>query len=307
MSAGASIDGKTRVYGILGHPVTGSLSPAMQNAAFQALGINAVYLAFPVLPDDLPGAAAGLAAANVAGFNLTVPHKLAILPLLREITPEAKAIGAVNTVRCGEGGMAGANTDGEGFLLSLQHDLAWKPRHKQVLLLGAGGAARGIAISLLGAGLARLHIANRTVERAQALAADCRALYPAAQVTASGLEGLGDSAPHLLINSTTMGMRDTAMRDTAMGNTGMGSTDTGETAGSPLELAPLGVREAVIDIVYYPTQTPLLAQARALGLAHTNGIGMLLHQGALAFHYWTGQDAPLEVMRAALESGLAAR
>lgn len=292
MSAGASIDGKTRVYGILGHPVTGSLSPAMQNAAFQALGINAVYLAFPVLPDDLPGAAAGLAAANVAGFNLTVPHKLAILPLLREITPEAKAIGAVNTVRCGEGGMAGANTDGEGFLLSLQHDLAWKPQHKQVLLLGAGGAARGIAISLLGAGLATLHIANRTVERAQALAADCRALYPAAQVTASGLEGLGDSAPHLLINSTSAGMGDTGM---------------GEAGGPPLELAPLGVREAVIDIVYYPTQTPLLAQARALGLAHTNGIGMLLHQGALAFRFWTGQDAPLEVMRAALEAGLAAR
>ena len=287
MSAGISIDGNTRVYGILGHPVSASLSPAMQNAAFQALGINAVYLAFPVLPDDLPGAAAGLAAANIAGFNLTVPHKQAILPLLREITTEAKAIGAVNTVRCDENGMAGTNTDGEGFLLSLQTDLAWTPQHKQVLLLGAGGAARGIAIGLLGAGLAALHIANRAVDRAEALAADCRALYPAAGVTASGLEGLEDSAPHLLVNATSVGM--------------------GEAGGSPLELAPLGVREAVIDIVYYPAETPLLAQARARGLAHTNGLGMLLHQGALAFRFWTGQQPPLEVMRAALEAGMTGR
>ena len=293
----AAIDGKTRLFGILGHPVAASLSPAMHNAAFQELGINAAYVAFPVLPDDLARAARGLVAAGVAGFNLTVPHKLAILPLLNDITPEAESIGAVNTVRCEDGRMAGANTDGEGFLLSLQHDLGWCPQHKEVLLLGAGGAARGIAISLLGAGAAALHIANRTPERAEALAADCRALYPTDRVTASGLDGLGKSTPDLLVNATTIGM----------GGTGMGDTGMGDAGGSPVDLEWVGVREAVADIVYYPAQTPLLAQAKALGLAHTNGIGMLLYQGALAFRLFTGREAPIEVMRKALEAGMARR
>lgn len=292
MSAEIAIDGKTRLYGILGHPITGSLSPAMHNAAFRALGLNAAYVPFPVLPDDLPAAARGLAAAGVAGFNLTVPHKLAILPLLKEITPEARAIGAVNTVRCGDAGsggghMAGTNTDGEGFLLSLQHDLSWTPQGKRVLLLGAGGAARGIAISLLGAGAAALHIANRTPGRAEALAADCRAHAPACEVTASGLEAAVGAAPHLLVNATTVGM--------------------GAGGGSPVELRAVGVRDAVIDIVYHPPQTPLLAQAEAQGLKHANGIGMLLYQGALAFRFWTDRDAPIAVMRAALEEGLAGR
>ena len=298
MSAEIAIDGKTRLYGILGHPVTGSLSPAMQNAAFRALGLNAAYVPFPVLPDDLPAAVRGLSAAGVAGFNLTVPHKLAILPLLKEITPEARAIGAVNTVRCGDAGsgasghMAGTNTDGEGFLLSLHHDLDWTPQGKRVLLLGAGGAARGIAISLLGAGAAALHIANRTPEPAEALAADCRAHAPACEVTASGLEAAAGAAPHLLVNATTVGMGGGAM---------------GSGGGSPVELQAVGVRETVIDIVYHPPRTPLLAQAEAQGLKSTNGIGMLLYQGALAFRFWTGREAPIAVMRAALEEALAGR
>ncbi|MCZ6645041.1 MAG: shikimate dehydrogenase [SAR324 cluster bacterium] len=286
MSAAVSVDGKTRLYGILGHPVTSSLSPAMQNAAFAALGLNAVYVPFPVQPRQLPKVARGLAAAGVAGFNLTVPHKLAILPLLDEITPEARAIGAVNTVRCENGRMSGTNTDGEGFLLSLAHDLAWQPEGKRALLLGAGGAARGIAISLLEKGLAALHIANRTPEKAEALAADCRDLYPGAELRASGLEEAPDSAPHLLVNATTVGMGDGA---------------------SPVELARVGVREALLDIVYTPPETPLLAQAAALDLPHANGMGMLLHQGWLAFRFWTEREAPLEVMRAALQEALARR
>ena len=286
MSAGIAVDGKTRLYGILGHPVSSSLSPAMQNAAFRALGINAVYLPFPVLPEALPGAVRGLAAAGVGGFNLTVPHKLAILPLLDEITPEARAIGAVNTVRCEDGRMAGTNTDGEGFLRSLAHDLDWQPEAKRVLLLGAGGAARGIAFSLLGRGVAALHIANRTPANAEALAADCRALFPKLDVTASGLEQTKDAAPDLLVNATTVGMGDGA---------------------APVSLEGVGVREAVLDIVYAPPETPLLAQARVLGLKAANGIGMLLHQGWLAFNFWTGSEAPLDVMRAALEEALKGR
>ena len=288
------IDGATRIYGILGHPVRSSLSPAMHNAAFRALGINAAYVPFPVSPEHFPEVVRALLLAGVSGFNLTVPHKIAILPLLADITPEARAIGAVNTVRCENGSMAATNTDAEGFRLSLERDLAWQPAGKRVLLLGAGGAARAIAFSLLQAGLGELGIANRTPARAEALAADCRlaqagAKVPAQPGTKVGALELGATAgwaPDLLVNATSVGMGD---------------------GKKPVELAGLKVREAVLDIVYTPAETPLLAEAARLGIARTNGLGMLLYQGALAFRFWTGQEAPLEVMRAALEGGLEAR
>ena len=286
MSAAGGVDGKTRLYGILGHPVSSSLSPAMHNAAFAALGINAAYVPFPVAPEHFTRAVQGLAAAGVGGFNLTVPHKLAILPLLDEITPEAEAIGAVNTVRCEAGRLCGTNTDGQGLLLSLSRDLAWEPGGKSVLLLGAGGAARGIAMSLLDKGCRSLTIANRTRARAEELARDCRALIQGAELRAVGLTEAEGTAPDLLVNSTTVGMGDGA---------------------APVELERVEVREAVIDIVYSPAETPLLAQAKALGLPAANGIGMLLYQGWLAFNYWTGREAPIDVMRVALEEGLAAR
>ncbi len=276
------LNGASAVYGLLGHPVAHSLSPAMHNAAFRALGINAVYVPFPV---------AGLCSVEVRGFNLTVPHKTAIVPLLAELTPEASAIGAVNTVRNDPshpgGRLAGTNTDGIGFLRSLEQDLGFDPREREVLLLGAGGAARAIAFALLEAGAARLVIANRTVERAQALAADCAKAHPGAAVEGRGMDGLSGLAPHLLVNSTTVGMGD---------------------GRSPVaELAPLGVREAVAEIVYHPLETPLMRQAQAAGLATTNGIGMLLHQGAAAFTFWTGREAPVDVMRAALLKAMGTR
>ena len=280
------IDGATRIYGILGHPVRSSLSPAMHNAAFRALGINAAYVPFPVSAEHFPEVVRALLLAGVSGFNLTVPHKIAILPLLADITPEARAIGAVNTVRCENGSMAATNTDAEGFRLSLENDLAWQPAGKRVLLLGAGGAARAIAFSLLPAGLGELGVANRTPARAEALASDCRAAQPGTKVGALELAATAGWAPELLVNATSVGMGD---------------------GKSPVELAGLKVREAVLDIVYTPVETPLLAEAARLGLARANGLGMLLYQGWLAFRFWTGQEAPLEVMRAALEGGLKAR
>lgn len=279
MSAPPTLDGATAVYGILGHPVRQSLSPAMHNAAFVSLSINAAYLPFPTPPENLEAAVSGLSAADVKGFNLTLPHKTAILPMCAEILPSARAIGAVNTVRNDGGRLSGTNTDGEGFLRSLDEDLSFQPAGREALLLGAGGAARAIAFALLSAGVSRLVIANRTLARAKSLAADCRAQHPAAAIEAASLAELTGSAPHLLVNATTVGMGD---------------------GGSPVELMGLQVRGAVADIVYHPLQTPLLAQAKALGLPHTNGIGMLLYQGAAAFTFWTGQEAPVKVMRAAL-------
>ncbi|NIP74345.1 MAG: shikimate dehydrogenase [Gammaproteobacteria bacterium] len=271
------------MYGLLGFPVAQSLSPAMHNAAFRALGLDAVYVPFPTAPERLEAAVVGLQAAGVRGVNLTVPHKTAILPLLDEVLPEARAVGAVNTVRLYDGRLTGTNTDGLGFLLSLRHDLDYAAAGKTVLLLGAGGAARGIAFALLDAGVAALWIANRSGARADALVADCRTLHPAAQVEARPWPALAGVQPHLLVNATTVGMGDGA---------------------SPVALEAVAVREAVIDIVYHPLETPLLAEARRLGLPCANGIGMLLYQGAAAFQFWTDREAPVDVMRAALLSGM---
>jgi len=191
---------------------------------------------------------------------------------LQGVEPAAAAMGAVNCIRNEGGLLHGTNTDGEGFLLSLRHDLRWNPAGKRVLLLGAGAA--------------ELWIANRTLAHAEALAGECAAHHREARVTALALETAGGHAPHLLVNSTTVGMGG---------------------GGSPVALAALGVQEAVVDIVYHPLLTPLLAQAKALGLPCTNGVGMLLYQGVAAFRFWTGQDPPEAVMRAALEAALAAR
>lgn len=284
--SGATPSGAALVYGILGHPVAQSLSPAMHNAAFRALGLDAVYVPFPVAPAQLEAALAGLAAAGVRGLNVTVPHKQAIVSLLDDLTPEAREMGAVNTVRLDGGHAVGTNTDGAGFLLSLTHDLDFAPAGRSVLLLGAGGAARAIAYALLRADVGRLTIANRTGERAQALVADCRTRFPGVPVEAAALDAVAGTAPDLLVNATTVGMGD------------------GET---PVALDAVGVTGAVIDIVYHPAETPLLAAAKALGLARTNGIGMLLYQGAAAFRFWTDREPPVDVMREALLAGLGAR
>ena len=292
MSTALGINGETRLYGILGHPVASSLSPAMHNAAFAALGINGAYVPFPTHPEQLKTAVKGLTQAGVAGFNLTVPHKQTILPLLDEITPLAQTIGAVNTVRVDDGRLSGTNTDGDGLLRGLKEDLDWSPEGQRVLLLGAGGAARGIAFALLAAGVARLDIANRTAATALSLASDCAGQYPEESPVISGLamDQIIQAQPgegySLVINSTSVGMGD---------------------GKSPIDLAGLQVRGSVADIVYTPLETPLLKQAKELGIPITNGLGMLLHQGWLAFQFWTGMEPPLEVMRNALMEGLAAR
>lgn len=281
-----TLNGETRVYGVLGYPVAHSLSPAMHNAAFRAARLNAIYVPFPVAPERLAEGVRGLCAAGVSGFNVTVPHKSAVLALLDDVLPEARAVGAVNTVRRQAERLVGTNTDGVGFLLSLERDLGFRPADKHVLLLGAGGAARAIAFALLGVGVASLIVANRTLERAKALVAECRTRYPDVKVLAARLDEVAEAAPHLLVNATSLGMGD---------------------GRSPLALKPVGVREAVLDIVYHPPETPLLAEARTLSLRGANGLGMLLYQGAAAWQFWTDREAPVDVMRTALAEVLALR
>jgi shikimate dehydrogenase len=253
----------------------------MQNAALEALGLDYVYVPFPVEPEVLGPAVEGLRRLGVWGFNVTIPHKTAIIPFLDGITREAELAGAVNTV-CREGEhLIGHNTDGIGFLSSLREDLNRDPAGSTVLLLGAGGAARGALAVLAAAGASRIIIANRTLERGRALAERFGALFASVRFDVSSLDA-GEVSRNLrradlLVNTTSVGMDGTMLADFSLS-----------------EMRPDG---AVYDMVYVPAETPLLAAARERGLACANGAGMLAGQGEAAFTLWTGFDAPRNVMK----------
>ncbi len=279
------IDGRTALAFLLGHPVAHSLSPAMHQAAFAAVGLNAAYLPWDVAPDRLAAAVGGLRSLeNFLGANVTVPHKEGVASLLDGRTAEAETIGAVNTLWREDGRLLGDNTDGAGFLAALTE--AWPDRDpgQPAVLLGAGGAARAVAASLLRAGAGTLVLANRTPGRARELGEFLAARFPTARVVVEGLrptwrlEGIPPSC--LLVNTSAVGLH----------------------ADDPplFDYAGLGPAMAVYDLIYNPPETPLLQAARSRGCATANGLGMLLHQGALAFERWTGVPAPREVMRTAL-------
>jgi shikimate dehydrogenase len=264
----------------------------MQNAALAALGEDAIYTAFDVPPARLAEALAGLGALGVRGANLTIPHKEAALALLDEVSPEAALVGAVNTVSFADGRRVGDNTDGRGFLRALRaagFDL--RPGCPAVVL-GAGGSARAVAAALAAEG-ARLVLANRTPERAGALAALLNERFGAGTAQAVALEraALADAlaGAALLVNTTSVGMAPHA--------------------DAPLLVSPETLRPGlfVYDLVYNPAETRLLAAARARGCGTANGLGMLAHQGALALEFWLGRPAPVAVMEAALRETLLRR
>lgn len=278
------VTGKTRVLGIIGWPVGHSLSPVMHNAAIAALGIDYVYVPFPVEPDHLGQAVEGLRRLGVWGCNVTIPHKSAIIPFLDRVSREAGLCGAVNTV-CREGDLlVGHNTDGTGFLSSLGQDLGFDPAGASILVLGAGGAALGAVAALAGAGASRIVVANRTAERGAALAERFRPVFGEVAFSLSSLrpEELADhlETADLLVNTTSVGMNGTGFE------------------GIPLRRMRPGGR--VYDMVYAPAETPLLAAARELGLACANGLGMLAAQGEAAFSLWTGIAPPAGLMKITL-------
>ncbi len=274
--------------GIIGWPVEESLSPAMQNAAFRALGLAWHYDRLPAPPGEVGRVLDGLAGQGYRGANVTVPHKQAVLPFLARVAGEARAIGAVNTLLLeGEGaltGWAGHNTDAAGFLAALR-EAGFEPAGATALVLGAGGAARAVVHALASAGCA-VAIYNRTTARAAELAKMAAGRGPVRAV--SSPDEVRPDAVDLLVNATSLGM--------------------GAHAGAspwPAPL-PLPAHWTVYDLVYRPAETRLLARARAAGAVAVGGLGMLVHQGALAFELWTGQPAPLEVMRAAAQQALEA-
>ncbi|MBF0183939.1 MAG: shikimate dehydrogenase [Magnetococcales bacterium] len=273
-------DAQTRLLGVIGHPVSHSLSPAIHNPALAMLGLNMRYLAFPVHPDRLPQAVRGFAAMGMLGFNATVPHKEALVPLMDWLEPLAQRIGAVNTVLIDEQGrLHGYNTDAPGFVDALLERHPLSLRQCNVVLLGAGGAARGVVAGLLEAGCQRITVANRTVARAAQLIADLASHYPTAALHAAPMQeaALPLERCDLLINTTLLGLHDQEP--------------------FPLSLHALPAQALVCDIVYAPAETPLLRAARQRGLATLNGLGMLLHQASRAFTLWTGQKMPLDFVR----------
>lgn len=274
----------TRLAGIFGYPLAHSLSPAFQQAAFNHYGLDARYLAWETPPDALAAEVAKLRGGDFIGANVTIPHKQAVMALLDEVDPLAAAIGAVNTIVKRGGRLVGYNTDAHGFMRALKEDAAFEPTGRRALLLGAGGAARAAAFALCQEGVASLAIANRTLERAAALAADLSADGASINAIAADDAALHDAALNadLIVNSTSVGMRH-------------GGTE-GQT---PLAGGLIPHDAVALDMVYNPQHTPLLAAARSAGARAVGGMPMLIYQGAAAFEMWTGRVAPVDAMFAA--------
>ncbi|WP_366922517.1 shikimate dehydrogenase [Metallumcola ferriviriculae] len=270
------ISGTTKIVGLLGWPVEHSFSPAMHNAVFEYLDMDYAYIPFPVPPTGLARAVRGLFQAGVKGVNVTVPHKVRVMDCLDEIDPYAQAVGAVNTVTLHQGRLQGYNTDGAGFIASLA-EAGFNPTGKRFLLLGAGGAARAAAFALVGAGADKVFIANRTFNRAEALAG---ALPPnigaAAGFFRDDLTKVIDAC-HCLVNTTSVGMYPHA-------------------GALPIPAELIKSHLIVADLVYNPVETELLIEARARGCRTVSGLGMLIYQGAASFKIWTGREAPVELM-----------
>jgi shikimate dehydrogenase len=267
------IDGRTKVYGIIGNPVSHSLSPVMHNAAFTALGENRVYVPFPVV--DAAAGLVGLKGLGICGASVTIPHKETVIDSLDTIDPVAAKIGAVNTISVVETDngreLHGSNTDWLGANRALENRIALSG--KDVVVLGAGGSARSIGFGLLEAG-ARVTICSRTENRGRSLADDLGCPW-------CSIDKVFDLDGHILVNATSVGM-----------------SPHGEA--TPVDIKCLGRYRVVMDIVYAPLTTRLLREAESVGCETVNGLEMLLYQGAAQFETWTGRKAPVEIMREAL-------
>ena len=278
--------------GILGYPLSHSISPAFQQAAFDHHALPVTYHAWPVAPRDLPDAIRKLYADDHLGANVTVPHKEAALELVDDVDPVAQRIGAVNTIVRKGDRLVGYNTDLDGFVKGLKSHGDFEPRGKRALLLGAGGAARAAVFGLAEEGVASLVIANRTVRRAESLAREVSEVL--ADVSAVGLTDRAVARVaadcDLIVNSTSIGMS---------GGDGDGQTPVGAGCIRPGVL--------VYDLVYNPVETPLMREARRAGASVLGGLPMLVYQGAAAFELWTGRAAPTDVMFDAAERAMAAR
>jgi shikimate dehydrogenase len=294
-------DAQTTVVGVIGSPVRQSLSPLLHNAAFAALDLNWVSLAFPVAPGQVPAALNGMRALGVAGLSVTMPHKAEVATLVDSCSEVAAQLQAVNCVINEGGTLHGANTDGDGFLASLKRAAGFEPAGKRCLVIGAGGAARAVTHALGRAGAADVAVVNRTPNRAGAVAA----LAGTAGRAVATVDAAQVAQSDLVVNATPIGMAGMAGQDGAAGAAdAAGAPDAAGAAGESADeseqwlVAPalLHVGQVVTDLVYAPRPTPWLAASAAAGATTVDGLGMLVHQAALQLELWTGQQAPVDVM-----------
>ncbi|MDF2722973.1 MAG: shikimate dehydrogenase [Paenibacillus sp.] len=274
------IDTGTVMHGVFGDPIKHSKSPVMHNRAFRELGLNAAYAAFHILPGQLKDAVAGIRAMQFRGVNVTIPHKLEVMEYLDAIDEAAQAIGAVNTIVNDGGTLTGYNTDGIGYVRSLKEEAGFNVAGKKVLMLGAGGASRGVTYALAKEGAAAIYIANRTVEKANELADSIRPFAPAYGMEYDGIADIRHEV-ELIVHNTSVGMHpnvDEVIIDTSWFHEGL----------------------TVSDLIYNPLVTRLLQEAEAKGAKTHGGLGMFIYQGAYAFEYWTGRTAPVAAMREAV-------
>ncbi len=278
------ISGQTKPVGIFGCPVEQTLSPNMHNFAFERLGINAVYLPFAVEPKHLEMALKSLIPLGFLGINLTLPHKEAALKWVQMVSPEVEKIGAINTVVVRRGELVGYNTDVEGFLLSLQNDLGFRPQGKKALVFGAGGAARAAIYALAQSRIQSIIVGNRTEVRVRRLVQEFQRHFPAVSIEWFTLseESIQKRAQQvdLIVQATSTGM----------------------SGGAPPKISwrEISKTTSVIDLVYRPPDTSFVKGALSVGVKATGGLGMLLHQGAASFKLWTGREMPLALVRKCL-------
>jgi shikimate dehydrogenase len=275
---GRAIDGHTTVVGVIGHPVRHSLSPLLHNAAFASLELNWVSVAFEVAPGQVAPALAGMRALGVAGLSVTMPHKADVAATVDACSEVAARLGAVNCVINRDGRLRGENTDGAGFLASIARAAEFEPAGTRCLIIGAGGAARAVAVALAAAGAAEVTVVNRTAARASEVAA---LAGPAGQVAQVGAEAEAAAGrADLVVNATPVGMHGTAA------------------GGESSFIAPSLLRpgQVVVDLVYAPRPTAWLAAAGEAGARTVDGLGMLVHQAAVQLELWTGRPAPVDDM-----------
>ena len=282
------INGETKVVGLFGDPVSHSFSPTIHNAAFREKGLNLYYLPFRVSKDDLPAAVRAIAFLGFKGVNVTAPHKEAVIPYMDELSSEADFLKAVNTIKNEKDRMVGYNTDVDGFLYLLQNNLGNAFPLKEALLLGAGGAARAVSLALAKAGFESLVIANRTTARAEELASLLMwgGIFNAGKVKIVKLEK----------NFRQENIESSALIINALSE-------------DPVKLGYLAMQNlqgcrAAVDLRYSPLQTPFGKWAENKGILAINGLDMLLGQGIKAFEIFTGEEAPSQIMKEALQNAL---
>lgn len=278
------ITGHTKIVGVIGDPVEHSRSPQMHNAAFCELGMDYVYVPFRVKAENLKTAVEGFKALNVAGINVTLPHKKAVLPLMDSVSKEVELIGAMNTMVFNDGMVEGHNTDARGFIALLREEGLYDLKGLNVVVLGAGGGAQAVVVGLVLEGVKRVIIVNRTSDKAIQLADD---LAKKTGVEIKGITLNDKIIPAYLSESQLLVSTITAGMDTNI----------------PLVINPDWLHDdlTVCDIVYTPPVTNLLKAAAERGLKTIGGLGMLVHQGAIAFQLWTGKKPPINIMRQAIK------